>query len=168
MDTTKWFDRKFAFDFGPEEYPFIHKRLQQAPDALRELLTGLPENILILKPQGAWSIKEHAGHLSILEKIWYVRFLDIQACKPTLTPADLDNKATSDAGFNAWTVPALLELFSAERQATLTLLAGMDALDQSRTSLHPRMQQPMRLIDHAYFAAEHDAHHLARIRELAG
>jgi hypothetical protein len=34
------------------------------------------------------------------------------------------------------------------------------------SSLHPRLQQPMRLIDHALFVAEHDDHHLARITEL--
>jgi hypothetical protein len=28
------------------------------------------------------------------------------------------------------------------------------------------MQAPMRLVDHLYFVAEHDDHHLARIWEL--
>jgi hypothetical protein len=28
------------------------------------------------------------------------------------------------------------------------------------------MKTPMRLVDHLYFAAEHDDHHLARIWEL--
>jgi hypothetical protein len=40
-------------------------------------------------------------------------------------------------------------------------------LDQSRTSLHPRLQQPMRMIDHAYFVAEHDDHPIERIRAIA-
>jgi hypothetical protein len=35
-----------------------------------------------------------------------------------------------------------------------------------RTAVHPRLQMPMRLVDWAYFVAEHDDHHLARIREL--
>ena len=31
---------------------------------------------------------------------------------------------------------------------------------------HPRLDRPMRVIDLAIFAAEHDDHHLARITEL--
>ena len=33
----------------------------------------------------------------------------------------------------------------------------------SRVALHPRMKTPLRLVDHLYFVAEHDDHHLARI-----
>ena len=36
----------------------------------------------------------------------------------------------------------------------------------SRTMLHPRLKAPMRLVDHLYFVAEHDDHHLARIWEM--
>jgi hypothetical protein len=32
--------------------------------------------------------------------------------------------------------------------------------------LHPRLKQPMRLVDHLYFVAEHDDYHLARIWEM--
>ena len=35
-----------------------------------------------------------------------------------------------------------------------------------RTSLHMRLKQSMRLVDHLYFVAEHDDHHLAKIGEL--
>jgi hypothetical protein len=33
--------------------------------------------------------------------------------------------------------------------------------------VHPRLRQPMRFVDHLYFVAEHDDHHLATISELA-
>jgi hypothetical protein len=36
----------------------------------------------------------------------------------------------------------------------------------ARSMLHPRLKKPMRLVDHLYFAAEHDDHHLAKIWEL--
>jgi hypothetical protein len=42
----------------------------------------------------------------------------------------------------------------------------MDPALFAHTMLHPRLKQPMRLVDHLYFAAEHDDHHLARIWEL--
>ena len=40
------------------------------------------------------------------------------------------------------------------------------AAEQERTALHPRLGLPMRAVDHAFFVAEHDDHHLARITEL--
>jgi predicted short-subunit dehydrogenase-like oxidoreductase (DUF2520 family) len=36
-----------------------------------------------------------------------------------------------------------------------------------RTSLHPRLKRPMRLIDLCFFVAEHDDHHLAIATRLA-
>jgi hypothetical protein len=35
-----------------------------------------------------------------------------------------------------------------------------------RVARHPRLGQPMRLLDAAFFTAEHDDEHLARISEL--
>ena len=167
MGTTKWFDRKFDFSFGPESYTSVYQRLKQAPGLLKDTLAYLPEEILVYKPDGAWSIKEHAGHLSILEQIWRIRFRDIHEMKPVLTPADLDNRATTEGAFNGYTVPTLVEKFVEERNATLSFLDSIDALDISRASLHPRLKQPMRIIDLACFVAEHDDHHISVIREIS-
>ena len=166
MDKTKWFDRKFDLGFDTERYAAIYTRLEQAPDTLKQLTLNIKENILLHKPEGKWSIKEQIGHLSVLEPIWRIRFQDIREEKPRLTPADLDNRATTEAGFNTHALGTLLEKFATERKTTLSLLDSIDALDTTKTSLHPRLQQPMRIIDLAYFVAEHDDHHMACIREL--
>ena len=42
----------------------------------------------------------------------------------------------------------------------------LDASPFVRTISHPRLKTPMRLVDHLYFVAEHDDHHLSRIWEL--
>src|SRR5579871_1686262 len=147
----KWFDRGFAFSFGTDKYAEIYRQLRSAPDRLRDVLAGLSESVLLYKPDGGWSIKEHAGHLSVLEPIWRVRFRDILEQKTVLTPADLTNRATTEANFNARPVARLAAEFAAERAATLVLLDGLDMRDEHKTSQHPRLQQPMRLIDLAYF-----------------
>ena len=36
----------------------------------------------------------------------------------------------------------------------------------ARSAHHPRLNQPMRILDLIVFAAEHDDHHLARITEI--
>ena len=38
---------------------------------------------------------------------------------------------------------------------------------RGRTALHPRLQQPMRILDSAIFQADHDDWHLSRIRDLS-
>jgi hypothetical protein len=44
-------------------------------------------------------------------------------------------------------------------------LLSLDDNQLLNASLHPRLKTPMRVIDLAYFVAEHDDHHLARVRE---
>jgi hypothetical protein len=48
----------------------------------------------------------------------------------------------------------------------VTQLEGADQADWVRSALHPRLKTPMRLLDLAFFVAEHDDHHLATISEL--
>jgi hypothetical protein len=48
----------------------------------------------------------------------------------------------------------------------LKRVKGLDSSLFSRAIPHPRLKTPMRLVDHLFFVAEHDDHHLARIWEL--
>jgi uncharacterized damage-inducible protein DinB len=167
MSASKWFERKFDFSFDVKEYAAIYQRLQQAPERLEHLLQNKAEEpMLAHEPEGKWSVKEHTGHLSVLEPLWRTRIHDILEKKPILTPTDLNNSATSDAGFNKLSITELLQRFADERKQTLSLLDSIDINNHGNTSLHPRMQQPMRIIDIAYFTAEHDDHHIEVIREI--
>jgi uncharacterized damage-inducible protein DinB len=166
MSTSKWFERKFDFSFDVDEYTNIYQRLQQAPAVLETVLLNIPEQKLSHKPDGNWSVKEHTGHLSVLEPLWRARIQDIIDKKPVLTPTDLNNSATSEAGFNSFSITEQLQRFSEERKQTLSLLDNININDHSHTSLHPRMQQPMRMIDILYFTAEHDDHHITVIKEI--
>jgi uncharacterized damage-inducible protein DinB len=163
MDNAKWFERKFDFDSGTDNSAAVYNRLQQAPETVKNTVLSLPEDVLVFKPDGKWSIKEHTGHLSMLEPIWRIRFQDIRAGNAVLTPADLENRATTEAGFNKHTISSLVERFIYERGLTLALLNSFDTLEDGRTSMHPRLQQAMRVIDLAYFVAEHDDHHLYQL-----
>lgn len=166
MNNGKWFEREFDLSFGAEKFAAIYERLANAPERLRLSIGSLHEDVLVAKPEGKWSIKEQAGHLFIMEPLWRVRFQDIMEQKPVLTVADLNNTATTEAGFNGLPIGEVLERFVTERAETMRLLDGIDALDMQRTSLHPRLKQPMRVIDLAYFVAEHDDHHIATIQKM--
>jgi uncharacterized damage-inducible protein DinB len=161
-----WFERKFEFTFPVEFYPNLATRLRGTPARLEETLRGSSHEMLVRKEQGKWSPQEHAGHLLDLEPLWAARVEDFVKGGTELTSADLKNQKTHDANHNARPVEQILADFRRSRMALMTRLATMQPEQFSRTMLHPRLKQPMRLVDHLYFAAEHDDHHLARIWEM--
>jgi hypothetical protein len=60
----------------------------------------------------------------------------------------------------------VLSDFGRARRAILARLDRMNAAALSRTALHPRLQQPMSVVDLCFFVAEHDDHHLRTMAEL--
>lgn len=164
METTKWFDRQFSFNHTPDEYPEIMARLKAAPTLLVKAVGTTSEDKLVRQIDGKWSIKEHIGHLSILEPLWRQRILDLQVCKKQLSPADLENTVTSAAGFNDYLVFDLIAMFEEQRSKTLSLLANTDIVSITAKSQHPRMLRSLSLADHLHFVAEHDDHHINHIR----
>lgn len=166
MEASKWFDKKFDFSRQQGDLSGVVTRLEQTMKELEQVMRSLPDQVLDFKAAEKWSIKEHVGHLSLLEAIWRLRFLDIKNSQPQLTSADLENKATSEALFNAYHLHHLLATFQSERKETLALLVDMKEEEFLKASLHPRLQQRLRIIDLAYFIAEHDRHHLAHIRQI--
>ena len=161
-----WFERKFAFTFPLEHYPNLCVRLRGSPPRLEEMLRGAPRDRLLAKPGDKWSAQEHAGHLADLEPLWLARVEDFLVDGDTLTAADLSNRKTSEANHNARELQSILAEFRAGRLRLVERAERLDAAQFGRTKLHPRLQQPMRLVDHLFFVAEHDDHHLARIWEL--
>ncbi len=162
-----WFERKFKFEFPVELYPNLRVRLRGAPTRLEELIGGLSKEQLEHKPDGKWSIQENAGHLLDLEPLWASRVEDFLSGAELLTAADLANTKTQQANHNDLSINEIMKSF---REARCKSLKQLDALSPdcfARTALHPRLQTPMRFVDHLYFVAEHDDHHLARIWELA-
>lgn len=161
-----WFERKFEFSFPVELLPNVCARLRGTPARVEEVLDGRSPEILTEKPQGKWSAQEHAGHLLDLEPLWLARVNDYAAGSDKLTAADLTNRKTEEAHHNARPLQRILSEFRAARERLLDRVEELDPPLFGRSIPHPRMQIPMRLVDHLYFVAEHDDHHLAAIWEL--
>ncbi len=130
------------------------------------MLRGRSREILIRKVDGKWSAQEHAGHLLDLEGLWLARVEDYVAGREQLTVADLQNRKTDEANFNAWPLEKILAEFRAARGNLLGRVEELDGALFGQSIPHPRLKTPMRLVDHLYFVAEHDDHHLARIWEI--
>jgi uncharacterized damage-inducible protein DinB len=161
-----WFERKFEFSFPVALLPNLRARLRGTPARLEETLRGRRHEILIEKPAEKWSAQEHAGHLLDLEPLWLARVDDYAAGSDELTAADLRNRKTHEANHNSRALEQILSEFRSARAKLLERVEELDAGLLARAIPHPRMKTPMRLVDHLYFAAEHDDHHLARIWEL--
>jgi uncharacterized damage-inducible protein DinB len=161
-----WFERKFAFSYPVEVWPNVCARLRGTPARLEETLRERSREILIKKVAGKWSAQEHAGHLLDLEALWLARVEDYVAGSGELAVADLLNRSTDEAGFNTRALGEILVEFRAARRRLLKRVEELDAPLFARSIPHPRLKTPMRLVDHLYFVAEHDDHHLASIWEL--
>jgi hypothetical protein len=165
---SAWFERKFKFDFPVELHPNLCARLRGTPARIEEITRGADRGALVRKAGDKWSAQEHAGHLLDLEPLWWARVEDFARGGTELTAADLRNQKTDQANHNARAIGEILSEFRKARLALVNRVAKIDTSSFSRTMVHPRLKQPMRLVDHLYFAAEHDDHHLARIWELIG
>jgi hypothetical protein len=163
-----WFERKFEFSFPVELCPNLLARLRGTPARLEEVLRGRSGDILTRKPQGKWSAQEHAGHLLDLEPLWLARVDDYVVGSAQLTVTDLQNRKTDEANHNARPLETILAGLRSARVKLLNRAGELDSALFSRAIPHPRLKTPMRLVDHLYFVAEHDDHHLARIWEIAG
>jgi hypothetical protein len=83
-----------------------------------------------------------------------------------LTTTDLSNRKTHDAGHNGRGIEEILAEFRKARLRLVDRVGEVEAALFARSIPHPRLKKPFRLVDHLYFVAEHDDHHLARIWEI--
>jgi hypothetical protein len=166
MDIYRWFDRAFKFDQPLWIYPNVVERIRGTPARLEDLIRPLPHEVLVTRDGDAWSIQEHAGHLWDLEELTAGRLDDFEEGRHELRPADLENRKTYDADHNSGDINTILEGFRTERGEIVRRLEAYDEAFVKRTALHPRLDKPMRVIDLAFFMAEHDDHHLACIARL--
>ena len=166
MAKWAWIERKFNFDFPASKWPDLLERVRGTPARLEERLRGVTRDVLVRKPAGGgWSIQENVGHLLDLSYLAPRRIEQILAGETQLIAADMANKKTHEAGHNERDITDLLAAFRAERATLVGKFESLCEEDWSRAGVHPRLKQPMRIVDIACFDAEHDDYHLGRIGE---
>lgn len=166
MKQINWFERKFDFAFQQNIFPSIIERLDGTSARLNSKINQISPRLYEIKLNGKWSIKENIGHLIDLEPLWQGRLNDILEGKDFLRETDLNNQKTNLAQHNKIDITELLSSFEKTRNDTIEQLKILKEKDIYKTSLHPRLKQPMRTMDLFLFVAEHDDHHLARINEI--
>jgi len=161
-----WFDREFPTGLAVHLLPVLVERLRGTPARLDERLSGVRRDLLTRRIGDTWSIQENVGHLLDLEPLWQRRLDDLKKRLPELTMADLTNRKTHEANHHATPLQSLVRYFRQAREVTVRKLETAPEETLRFSAMHPRLQMPMNIVDVAYFVAEHDDYHLARIGEL--
>ena len=166
MRTMPWVERRFVFNTPASLFPPFLERLRGSPVRVEERVRNLAPEVLRRREESAWSIQENIGHLLDIETLWHGRLDDYESGCQVLRAADMENRRTHDANHNSRALQEILASFRTSRMKLVERLEGLDEAGVERSAMHPRLGQPMRIMDMVVFAAEHDDHHLARMTEL--
>jgi uncharacterized damage-inducible protein DinB len=165
MKKTKWFDRIFPPQQDVGVFPCIMERLEGTTARLTNKIESIKNDSPVSR-DGKWSIKKEIGHLIDLEPLWLARTLQIIDNQKNLKKTDLANTKTHETNHDARDFADLIQEFKQHRHELMSVLRDVTEADLEKAAVHPRLGTPMKIIDLAYFVAEHDDHHLAQMTEL--
>jgi uncharacterized damage-inducible protein DinB len=161
-----WAERKFSFVHPPWMLADFVERLRGTLPRLDALLVGMDDSRARLQLEGKWSIAQNIGHLSDVEELWQERLEDLEKGRKTYTPAVGSRFQELAKRHQERSVAETLREFKVRRSRLVVSFAQASPDLQKASAFHERLQVSMRLVDCAQFYAEHDDHHLIRIRSL--
>ena len=165
-DQIPWAERKFDFDFPAGLFPELIERLRGTPFRIEALAGSVAPETLVRGYENRWSIQENIGHLADLETLFLGRLDEFEAGAGTLRSADMSNIKTEEADHNSRPLTEILTELRGQREQLVTRLESLEPKAFARRAFHARLNVPMRLVDMCFFQAEHDDHHIARMRWL--
>jgi DinB superfamily len=168
-----WTERTFESGLEPDRFPAILERFRATTPRLEDLLMWLDQDALRWHPEPSvpggrrpWSIQQHIGHLLDLEALGEMRLRAYLDGAGELPAADMTNRRTDEADHEGRNVHDVVHDFEVARRRLIAVVERMGADDLRRTAFHPRLKQPMTVVDWVLFMCEHDDHHFARIAGL--
>ncbi len=81
-----WTARTFTFDLPLGAFPAVLERLRRTPARATELISGAAENLLSMRLNGKWSVKEHLGHLADLGTLEELRLREFLSAPRSSRP----------------------------------------------------------------------------------
>ena len=168
MERQPWTAHEFPLGIDPGWTSNVVNRLQGTVIRLKHYTFGLSDEEAARQDGGAWSIKQHVGHLIDLEDLHSSRLHEFKARKKELSAADMSNLRTEEADHNSKELEELVLEFERIRNELLELQASLEPDDLVHEAMHPRLKVVMKPVDMLFFTAEHDDHHLTTIARLLG
>ena len=168
MRLSAWTERTWTFGLPIESFPIVVDRLRGTPVRAADLIAGVSDAVLRGQPERGWTAKQHLGHLDDLHELDERRLNEFIGRAAVLTAADMTNRRTMEADHNATPADTIVRRLRTRRLELVERMEALTDADIATVAAHPRLGRPMRLIDWAYFVAEHDDHHLAAARHARG
>jgi uncharacterized damage-inducible protein DinB len=153
-----------------EYVPYYEKYIVRVPDGdLIDIFAhNADETIALLRAQppefadhayaeGKWTVKEVVGHLCDAERVFAYRLLRFGRNDATPLAGFDENTYVPSGEFAGRTLESLLQEFSAVRQATIALVAGLPDEAWARSGVANNSPISARAI--AYIMAGHELHH---------
>jgi hypothetical protein len=166
IEPIRWTDRTWTFSLPVRAFPAVLERLRGTAARAHALTAGASEQTLATRVGDAWSVKQHIGHLDDLHELDDTRLDEFLSRVDVLTAADMTNRRTDTAGHDQTPMADLITRLRDHREALVIRMEALTEEEVGIASVHPRLGQPVRLIDWACFVAEHDDHHLAAARRV--
>jgi uncharacterized damage-inducible protein DinB len=166
FERPPWAQRKFSFGHPPWMLADFIERLGGVLPRLDALLVGLDDDRAHRQLEGKWSIAQNIGHLSDVEELWQERLEDLTEGKKTYSRAVGARFQELAKRHQDRPVSETMKELRSRRSRLIHALEQASPELQRAAAFHERLQVPMRLVDCAQFYAEHDDHHLIRIRRL--
>ena len=162
-----------AEEFAPHQRRYIDavagpilETLRAQRDEVRRVLLAIPEAGAGHRyAEKKWTIRECIGHCSDAERVYGYRALAISRGDTTLPKYDPDAYVEA-SGYDARTVPSLVEEFLAVRESTLQLFANLPAESWSRKAMLGTNPLSVRAL--AWIAAGHLRQHLDVLHDRYG
>ena len=166
LERPPWASRTFSFVHPPWMLADFVERLRGVVPRLVPLLGGVDEADAREQVDGRWSIAQNVGHLADVEELWQERLEDLRQGRTTYTSADPARFQRLAVRHQERALTATVDELAERRSRLVDAMEHAPAELQRATAFHARLQVPMRLVDCAQFYAEHDDHHLLRVRDL--
>jgi uncharacterized damage-inducible protein DinB len=146
-------------------------------DSYRELLDLLAQSPVQLRdaceaagdpPEGEWNAAQVMAHMAAVEHLWFERLNTVMhtpnpVFKP---PAPGGGVAAMQERMMNGTLADNIAEFNRMRGESVSLLMGLSLRDWEKTGMHETRGE-MSIADIVEGAIDHDAEHLAQIRDLA-
>lgn len=166
LERPKWAQRTFAFVHPAWMLADFVERLRGIVPRLAPMLARLDDVNAYRQHEGTWSIAQNIGHLADVEELWQERLDDLRQGRETFTPAVPERFQTLVQRHQLRPLAATMAELGERRARLVEAMTHAPPALQQASAFHQRLQTPMRLVDCAQFCAEHDDHHLLRIRAL--
>lgn len=168
FDRLPWSQRRFTFAQPLWMLADFVERLRGLVPRARALVDRVGNDVAHQRYEGTWSIAQNLGHLADTEALWQERLEDLRRLRKVYTPADPDRFQRAAERHQGRSLAEIIGELEEKRGHLVAALITAPRELQMTSAFHERLQCPMRLVDCAQFYAEHDDHHLLRVRTLLG